>query len=291
MKDARLETSVQLFESAAKLAMEVITPIICHNGVRESQHGMGTFLQVGESKFLVTAAHVINQAGGAGYDLSIFDEILPGIPKKAVPLEGQPHQLQESLDVAIIELSKETCSALSRRRFLPLAYFLMKPVQPGCFCIFGYPTSGTTDLPDGQSKYLDCFAYGTGLFSGDTSNLESYREREHIALVRDGTQVLNRDGNPSSIPDRLGGISGCPVWQVHSKGQDLKSWTPQRIHVVGVQTAVYTEVIRATRCWAIAYILWEQYPNLRDVLTLNNCTPGHLNQWVTEESQGQRRCP
>lgn len=44
----------QISDEAADLALRVITPIVCHNGQREAQHGMGTFLQAGEKKLLVT---------------------------------------------------------------------------------------------------------------------------------------------------------------------------------------------------------------------------------------------
>ena len=265
-------------EAAKDLALQATTPIICHNGHREAQHGMGTFLQVGEKKFLVTAAHVINNAVNARYGMSVFDGIHVDSGSQGIRLTGQPIQLQGTIDVAVVELSDETSSRLLSRKFLSLAYFHMKPVRPGSFCLFGFPTSETGDFPDGKGKYMAPFAYGTVNYPGDPNLLEDFDVKEHIALYRGSDNAVDREGNPRSMPAKLEGISGCPIWQVHIQGQSTHGWTPQSIYVVGVQTGVSKSAIRATQCWAVERILWDEFPSLRNILELYGCTPSEMEK-------------
>jgi hypothetical protein len=67
----------------------------------------------------------------------------------------------------------------------------------------------------------------------------------------------------------LRGISVCPVWQAYSATKYINDWTPDDVHVVGVQTSVYRNAIKATRWWAVSHILWQAYPELRKHLNLN----------------------
>jgi hypothetical protein len=279
LPNERIQFYRRIIEAASQFVRKYTTPIICHNRTHENQHGMGFFLQIAESKFLVTAAHVINQATDAGYDLSLFDAFEYNTPCRAVPLSGQPIQIPDVVDVAVLEVSVETLSRLPNRQFVPLSYLLVKSVRPGQFSLMGYPINQTEGLPDGQSRYLHPFAYGTDLYVGDVTQLENYDPKVHILFHREIHEILDLEGNVWRMPTNLGGISGCPVLQLHQRGARTDNWSAQKIDVVGIQTGVYSKAIKASRCWAICKILWDTYPRLRGALALNGCTPDAISTY------------
>ena len=78
--------------------------------------------------------------------------------------------------------------------------------------------------------------------------------------------VARRDP-PAQMANPLGGISGCPVWQVAWPGG---RWQPGYVRIVGVQTGYYRKrsLIKGTHWGAVAAVLHEYRPDLRRVLDM-----------------------
>lgn len=247
-----------------------LTAITIHHDGTARQHGMGTLFDIGGRKFLITAAHVIAPALHLKAELSIFDFALPNEPVNAVPLLWTGRHFEDPVDVAVLELRPETIALIPKRRFLSFAFTNIDPVQGGVFGVFGYPSENAIPLPDGKGHFLEPFSYVTQLYRGDTDIFENKVDPEiHVMFRRDWDSLVDRDGGQVSMDRNLKGISGCCIWQICPFGKPFDQCTEKDIGVVGVQTGVSKNAIRATRWRAISSLLWRAYPELQPHLILN----------------------
>lgn len=76
------------------------------------------------------------------------------------------------------------------------------------------------------------------------------------------------NGTPAELPNKLDGISGCPIWQV---AWPDGRWQPDHARIVGVQIGYYRtrSAIKSTYWGAVAKILSDDYPVLRDILEMH----------------------
>jgi hypothetical protein len=275
MKNERHDWHVRLGHAAAELSAAVTTPIVSHEEGGARQFAMGSFIQIGETKLLITAAHVLDEAEKNDWPLSVFDAVPDGEPATPVPLTGQSHRINEdAYDLAVIELGDTTIEKVPRRRFLTLQWFDIGTVRPGFYCAFGFPRSLEVPHIDGLGRYLGPFSYGGPLYGGCTLAFGGYDPLHHILTERSEVGVTGCDGNPGAMPEKLEGISGCPVFQAWRQDRPLSAWTPADIRVVGVLTGAHREAFIVTRWGRVVDLLWCAFPKLQPMLQLNGFTPG-----------------
>jgi hypothetical protein len=266
----------QLFDAAAALSETATSPIIRRGTDGPAQHGMGVFLQIAETKLLVTAAHVIDEAFKNEWPLSVLHAGQDDLPAREAPLTGVSHRTDEKYDVAVSELEPETVKQLENRRFLRLQCFDVRSVRQGGFCVFGFPRSRTEISATGRDRYLNPFSYGAPLFRGDTRAFGGYDPHHHFLIQRSESGVIGRDGKPANMEDDLGGISGSPVFQVWRDDRPRSAQDPDGIRIVGVLIGGQREAFVATRWGRVMDLLWSAFPKLRPMLQLNGFAPGSV---------------
>jgi hypothetical protein len=235
--------------------------LIVGGGTTVLQYGTGTLLQVGDDHFLVTAAHVFDELDKAGRTPSIW----AGDPLELTPLVGQCYRTDEIADLAVMRIDDREVNELPKPAFLGLSAIELRPKLPdGWYFLYGFPSVLTHRSTDSVTVYQEAFTYRTGLYHGTTSGFRNYNADYHV-LVELGSDARNADdGSPTLIP-RLGGISGSSIWLGFSEKHIYGDWGPNDAKIVGVQTKVYPDknVVQGTRWFAVACILWVNFPHLR----------------------------
>jgi hypothetical protein len=249
------------------------------------QFGTGTLVRVADESFLVTAAHVVEQAMKHENSLCIT-----GAKNRFVGLRGdwissssgERKASEDQHDVGIVRLHAQTCDELNGARFLRFDdVSLSEDLATGVFCIFGFPAIWAGQSTDDDTvTNLKRLQYTSYAFDGDTRSLLGYEPQIHLLLSADlaeskdlhGGDVAysDRKGNSARFPGDLGGISGCAVWKMGDLKVPLAEWGKQRPKLVAVQTGVYhgPRAIKATR-WAFVVALMRQaLPSLRPALEM-----------------------
>lgn len=252
------------------LCRRVVTPIVGYRNGHEPGHcETGSFFRLGDASFLVTAAHVGEDAWDAGFrGLYVFDAPADG-RCEPVPLNAEVWEMPAPSDVAVFELEEDVVGRLPGRQFLRLSDVCQGPLCPGLFWLDGYPTETLNRNIPGVVWGYEPLNLCTGLSPNDGDLLEGFDRRLHFLLAADRDDLSTQDGTPGQMPRRLNGISGCPVWQVGWPGRS--GFDPSLVRVVGVQHVYHptSSVIRATRWGAVAQVLWNRRPDLRGIIEMH----------------------
>ena len=232
------------------------------------QYGTGTLFQIGNRRFLVTAAHVVNTANKQQARLHVPEKTDGDAP--LISLHGLSGFGGESpLDVVTIELPDAIVDRMPARRFLRQTEVSHDEDSAlDVFYLFGFPGKFTDPMPLGIN--LHGIGILTDRYSGDAQRFGGYDARLHVLCNMPEPAQTHAHGVP--FPEDLGGISGACLWRV-KRAEPLEKWTADHIRAVAVQTGVYQQqnsrrAIRATR-WGVVTTLFElKYEDLRPSLRL-----------------------
>ena len=265
-----LSKTLELHRTFAPKMASCVTPIAASLAGRTHQLGTGTFFRAADFSFMVTAAHVLREGKRHDALLRLLDgESTNGLvryrdvvlPKWRAYVGGDP------VDVAIVPLTDKVVASLGNRSFLRLDDVAVRPTHPGGCWVMGYP--------DEMVAYTECdkkLTYRPFLLAAPLvepkSSLENFDEKYHFVLDARRDELWWPDGTPAEMPDKLGGISGCPVWQV---AWPDGRWQLEHVRIVGVQTAYYrkSSLVKATQWGAVAAILREYRPELRNIIDMH----------------------
>ena len=174
---------------------------------------------------------------------------------------------EDPADVAIVPLADDIVAALPNRQFLRLDEVAMRAAQPGGCWIMGYPAETVVYAESDRKMTYSPFLLAAPLVEPKPS-LENFDKSYNFVLNARRDELWWPEGTPAEMPDQLGGISGCPVWQV---AWPDGRWQPKHVRIVGVQTAYYrkTSLVKATHWGAVASVLREYRPELRAVIDMH----------------------
>jgi hypothetical protein len=247
-----------------------VTPVAVYANETILPFASGTFFRIGTHHFLVTAAHVFNDAkdyGDKSGSLCVFDfdtKIDGGYQMKAVPLQGKKLLLEQpnEVDVGVMELWPVTVSNLKSRRFLTLSDVQMRPDLPGWGWVSGFPNEWAKPIEKNSIKY-NPFNFG-GLLPGQVpTGLANFDPTIHFALSAKRNTFESINGGTTESLQYFQGISGTSIWQSWWKNEDTETqWKSKKLKVVGVDTSHYRSegLIRATTWRLVALIIMTQYP-------------------------------
>lgn len=259
-----------------------VTPLAVILPDRTLQWGTGTYFRVADDSFVVTAAHLWTEAVKYGVQdsLHIFDvsgEHEQGVSIRPVPLNGNVYRADDPADVALFHLDSETVSRISDAHYLRLNQVKLAPQHPVRCWVFGFPQELAKDVPHERLfRFEHLFLY-VPFYAGETF-LENYEPRLHFLLDAARNDLVGFDGTPADLP-RPHGISGCSVWQTAWPADNRpESFDPEQTRIVGVETSYYPDrsLIKATAWGAVASVLWQSRPDLRDAIEM---TLGPLTTW------------
>jgi hypothetical protein len=261
----------QMVAALQPICIAAVTPIGWYRGDTATQWATGTFFQVAERKFLVTAAHIWLH-NGEELDLCAFElgERAPGETRmRDVPLNGHLLRAQEPADISVLELTNETANRLANRRFLRLHDVELRASRPGWCFVYGFPSELAADDTSTATYRFNRITLGASVVDTDSS-LENLHPNYHFLLDAARQEIYYPDGRLAELPYSLGGMSGGSVWQTLRPGQQ-GDWRPDYIRIVGVQVGYYRKqsLIKCVHWGAVAACLYQQYPDLRAAITMH----------------------
>jgi hypothetical protein len=241
--------------------------------------GSGTLFAVADRRFVVTAAHVLQQAmdydstvgiggGSEGY-------FVAAIGNWIVPRDDR-------FDIAIYLLDQSQCERLGTCTFLRIADVSFdSDLSRGFFVVSGFPSIwSTVSTAEHESMQLRLLQYSTCAYGGDSTGLGDYDSRYHLLLdarpehLFDASGATMRlrmpTGHPARMPGDLSGISGCGVWMIGDLRVSCQSWRADQARLVGVETGVFHDraAIKATRWNAVTTLLYSAFTDLGPTLKL-----------------------
>ena len=75
-------------------------------------------------------------------------------------------------------------------------------------------------------------------------------------------------------------MSGCSIWQAFAAGQSRIDWTVECAKITAIQTGTLENgaIVKGTRWITVAYLLWQNYRDLRRPLAIH-LPAGIIEQW------------
>lgn len=260
----------ELHQTLAPKMASCVTPIVETVGGKTYQLGTGTFFRAGDLSFLVTAAHVLQLATQHKATLRLLDGESSAGPVRfrdvCLP-KWRAYIGEDPADVAVVPLPDDVVAALAHRCFLRLDEVAIRPMHPGGCWLMGYPAETVAYSESDTTMTFSPFLLAAPLVP-PKSSLENFDDEFHFLLNARRDELWWPDGNPAAMPDQLGGISGCPVWQVvWPDGR----WEPKHVRIVGVQISYYpkSSLVKATQWGAVAALLHEYCADVRGVLDMH----------------------
>jgi hypothetical protein len=189
-----------------------------------------------------------------------------------VPVLGTIH-MSHKFDVAVWELGREVVDQLPNRRFLTVLHADRAGLFDGngLYYVHGYPGCWSSVDEGKEVVEVRALTYCTTPYSGDTRLLSGYDPKLHVLLAvsKNCSYGTNAASRPV-FPPELGGISGSSIWKAYHEGTQPAEWSIDDLKIVAVGTHVYgdCEIVRGTRWAVVNQILWQQYPELRQSLSI-----------------------
>ena len=198
--------------------LEVVRPIYVIEGRRAPQHlGCGVLVSAEHATFVLTAAHVMDEA--AGRQLAIAGAQHPTylIGRTSVSLvpEGQRRE-DDDIDAAVIQLSDECADALACHPLETNELAHYEDVEPAGahLLIMGFPAARQMNSLDVATKNLNRSHIKALGIRASASVYESagLDERLHVLMRLQRENAITERGR-RTIP-KLDGMSGCGIWLI-----------------------------------------------------------------------------
>lgn len=254
---------------------ECTTPLFGHFDYKPEQFGSGVLLRIGDSHFLVTAAHVLDHFAAG----PVYLPVPPGMPENGIPcrcvkaFQSQRHKdggrENDNVDIAVAQFTDETARKLSSfMRFITLSDVETNPkrLEGGLLAFVGYP--------EGRCEYDD------GYRTFDAQVLPYFGERDYTQ--RPGYDPLNTisicisethtsDGHEYGFPLReLPNISGCGMWLTLGPDEPVESmdWRKMKLVAIVHSRGVEPNVVIGTTMNVVLKLLYERFEETRQEITM-----------------------
>ena len=222
--------------------------------------GTGVLLQVADRHFLVTAAHALK----VWREMSLIIPLGDGTGIDIRSSRAELTRDQRDADFALVPLTDPMVERLlaASKDFVRLAEVDVSGDEPafGIHAVFGYPLE-LSKVDEGW-RISDAIYYPT--------TITKLPDVDHgLSIVLDiHPEIVDSDGDRSRLPD-LHGISGCGIWRLHLKGDDIESWSEERIRLVGIEhTVLPNRWIRGARIRHVIAGVASQFPDLERCVAL-----------------------
>lgn len=230
--------------------------------------GTGILLAVDRYKFVVTAAHVLDQDDdGTIYlpDGVILGPASTSVVKTSIPAGG--HREDDRVDVAVFRITDEQFAGLVAKGRAAIQVSMIgfgDGIEPGKKYVFtGFPSSKTGLNPPERKLAprgvsANCLTEGTTLITGLGLNPAT-----HIVVRFDPKQMMDDEGRRITAPSPVG-MSGGAIWTLDPSG--LYKWVG-----VGIEYRKKECVLVGTRVGAVIALLRSAYPEVVPFLTKSDC--------------------
>jgi hypothetical protein len=235
--------------------------------------GSGTLLRIGDESLLVTATHVIEDAGAENLCIVRADQTRKDdiIPLECDGILGD----RDRSDVAVLRLKPSVVENLADNDFLRLDRVCRdrEDLSQAMLAAIGFPEI-MSGIENGILKFVK-FHHIAPAPESVGFGLEKFDRGMHFLVDADLSETRtsdgklmefrSRSGRDAEFPRELGGVSGGSVWKLADNPQDIGKRGPASARIVGVLTGVYemTTFIVATRWSAVLEMLRDAIPDLR----------------------------
>jgi hypothetical protein len=244
---------------------------------RLSRIGNAVPVRIGESSFLLTVAHVLDQARSRTGDLTELFAQTIGESGEVVDLRDSyvlstdrsefPSRFDDPLDISVITLSNPAAEKLSKTSvFLRLSDFVSDAFssEPGYYFIQGLPDTGPRFSLRRLAWFDKTLAFGSDLYSNEENRAKHYHPACHLELNYDGHGYKVDSWSSYYRIRSLAGVSGCGLWRFHSHAENPLGWGVDRVRLAGIVQSVdpETKTLRASRICFFLHFIASQSPGL-----------------------------
>ena len=245
-------------------------------------YGSGVLLQVGGTRFLVTAAHVSDEFFCERWRQIFFgtldgDELIPVLTVRYCRSKKQTDLNREDdpLDLAVLELRPDIADKLSAfMRFVTLSKLELDPdkLKDGRYLVLGYPEfRADKDVMD-QTIVAQILPYFTGLYDMERDPVPNISAEVHLVLD------VNRMDEAAGAGDRLDldqthGISGGGMWRILDEDQPIESldWRRAKLAAIITDRSIpevvgSVQFLRGTKIKRVINFIYEGWPELRPAI-------------------------
>jgi hypothetical protein len=221
---ARMDILARARRSAARATRHTVAIFALDGESRPEAIGSGVLVRCGETMWLLTAAHVLDQCDTGTY---VPELCLDGTPLSGGRLVtvGPPDRRYDKVDVGLIRLSDDEAERAGKDAFLDLDPSLeWADDQEFTTCLaIGFPVRDQSWRPETQELHAAETIFSTGFESEDRYALAGADPETHILISLKRQNILHNFVTRGSPPS-LQGISGGGVWPIsvkHDDGDDV----------------------------------------------------------------------
>jgi hypothetical protein len=267
-------------QAFAEVVRPCTTAIIAET-VDGTKIGSGVLLEISESCFLISAAHVFDY-----YVIQKAPIYVPRSPEPTVPIlldkveyyvspvpahrkaDDPDMREDDPFDVGVCRLPKEISTVLKEHfRFLRLCDVnAVPPRAKGAYMVAGYPGKLVEVLNGGKRLMPTPLLAVANL--RDTLPEETRLIKNESIFMSISVLGLNQQYEEVKLPP-LQGISGCGMWRLANPARFIDMWKPEDIRLVGIETScLRTEYIRGISMSIVLAMIGYCWPSLRDPINL-----------------------
>jgi hypothetical protein len=203
---------IEKVHSAENTLVKNVCPIYCESPDRLLSHiGSGVLMQIGESKFILTAAHVLDHRSEGTLCMPGDAELVPinGVFRSTDIPDGGSRE-DDKVDVGFCRLDEQTVNSIASHSFLSVTEIVAdeKPVFGRLYSFVGFPNTRN------EVRYNIRPAPFSFLNTPLTTDLYKHYILDsniHIAVKYDKKRTVGPNHKPISFPDPHG-LSGGGLW-------------------------------------------------------------------------------
>jgi hypothetical protein len=244
-------------------------------------YGSGVLLQVEDTRFLVTAAHVTDEFFCERWRQIFFgtpngDELIPVLTVSYVrsKIRSKPNREDDPLDLAVLELRPEIADQLAAfMRFVRLSELELDPdkLKDGRYLVVGYPEFRAEKDEMDQTIVAQVLPYFTGPYDMEHNPAPDISPADHLAL--DVNRVDEAGGGDLLDLDQTHGISGGGMWRVLDENQaiDTLDWRHSKLAAIitdrsDPEVMGPVQYLRGTKMKRVINFIYEGWPALRPAI-------------------------
>jgi hypothetical protein len=268
----------QLFQASNDLLTKATVPILKYVDDQLLLNGTGVFLKVGDSHFILTAAHVLDSYVHHKIPLTLGPELNGGPPivldsgklwqsdfPDNADINDPDARLADPYDNAFIALTAEHAQSLSNlRRPITLQELdLAEKPKPGCFLFLGYPGDYARSSRTVQMASVELLRYITEL------DKQNDADNDVSVLFKYLPGSVYSDESEVELPDPHG-MSGCGVWRL-STPIPFEQWSLNDVKLVATEHEWNKQknFIRTTPIVYTGRAIYQYFPELRKIFDIN----------------------
>jgi hypothetical protein len=234
--------------------------------------GCGVLLAIDEWRFILTAAHVMDEFDGRNLYLGATDTLVgvEGVAHRSEPPTGKSRDFDKT-DAAVFQITSTIPEALNPH-FLAVEALGVdaEPTDGRKYLVLGYVSSQSRVNRAERVVIPGRFRFVTNEASPDIYDRLEIAKFSHIALTFDRKRVT--DGTQVFTAPKAVGLSGCGVWRFDGIWKESWEGRDKFVAILTEYRRPPMRVLVATRIAIHLAILSHHFPHLRSRVPVSRTT-------------------